>query len=69
MQNNESFRPLCLDESGNPKEKTDCRAAIINHLILEDLMDVDEAEDKTEEILNELNLWKAEDENDAGAEA
>lgn len=57
----ESIRALCLDDAGNPKEKTDCRALLINHFILDELSDVDEAEEKTEAMLNELGLWKEEE--------
>jgi hypothetical protein len=58
----EKLRALCLDDNGRVKDKTDCRAAIINHLILEELLDVDEAEDKTDEALRRLDLWPKEEE-------
>lgn len=57
MATTEELRALCLDEAGKPKEKTECRAVLINHLILEELMDVDEAEDLTEDTLRQLDLW------------
>ena len=57
----ESLRAVCLDDSGNPKAKTDCRATLINHLILDESLDVDEAEEKTEEILTQLGLWPEEE--------
>ena len=58
-----SLRLLCLDHAGNPKDKNDCRATIINHLILDEMIDIDEAEDKTDQVLNELGLWKEENED------
>ena len=60
MADIESLRMLCLDTLGNPKDKNDCRAALINHLILDEMLDIDEAEDKTDEVLNTLGLWKEE---------
>ena len=59
--NIESMRALCLDESGNPKQKNDCRALLINHLILEEMMDVDEAEDRTDAVMRDLGLWREEE--------
>lgn len=57
----EELRALCLDEKGQPKEKTECRATLINHLILEELVDVDEAEELTEDTLSQLDLWPKEE--------
>lgn len=48
---------LCLDEQGAPKPKNECRAAIINHLILEEMMDIDEAEDLAEKTLHETGFF------------
>ncbi|MBI4139127.1 hypothetical protein HY479_03185 [Candidatus Uhrbacteria bacterium] len=53
----ETLRGLCLDDHGAPKPKPECRAAIINHLILEELMDIDEAEDLAEKTLRETGFW------------
>lgn len=64
----ESMRAICLDDSGNAKEKNDCRATIINHFILDDMMDIDEAEEKTENILNELGLWQKESNEESSEE-
>lgn len=58
MEKIEIFRTLCLDESGNPKDKNDCRATLINHLILDEMLDIDEAEEKTDEVLHTLGLWQ-----------
>lgn len=47
---------LCY-ENGVLKSKPDCRAVLINHCILEDDFDIDEAEDATDRELRERNLW------------
>ncbi|MBD3251899.1 hypothetical protein GF380_05630 [Candidatus Uhrbacteria bacterium] len=56
----DELKAMCMDEHGQPKEKTECRALLINHLILEELMDVDEAEDLTDDTLTKLDLWTPE---------
>lgn len=40
--------------------KPQCRAAIINHLILNDMIDIDEAEDTADKALRESGLWPEE---------
>jgi hypothetical protein len=57
----EELRAICLDDQGNPKDKDECRAALINHLILDEMLDVDEAEEKTEKTLDDLGLWPQEE--------
>ena len=57
MPTPETLRALCLDDTGAARPKNDCRAAIINHLILEEGLDIDEAEDLAEKTLREVNLW------------
>ena len=57
MNDPKALTALCYDEAGAPKDKPDCRAAIINHLILEEGVDIDEAEDLAEKTLNESGLW------------
>ena len=57
MTDPSQLRGLCLDENGSPKPKNDCRAAIINHLILEETMDIDDAEDLAETTLHESGFW------------
>lgn len=47
----------CYTETGALKPKAECRAALINHLILEEMMDIDEAENRTDKTLRILNLW------------
>ena len=56
MPNLEELKKLCYD--GNVlKNKAQCNASIINYLILEEMMDIDEAEDLAQKTLNELDLW------------
>lgn len=47
---------LCY-ENGALKPKAECRAGLINHLILEDSYDIDEAENITDRTLRAMNLW------------
>lgn len=58
MANPEILKNLCFDEKGEVKPKSECRAVLINHLILEEMMDIDDAEDLADKTLRELNLWK-----------
>lgn len=57
MLNKETLQNLCYDEHGALKPKEACRAAMINTLILDEMMDIDEAEDAIDKLLRELNLW------------
>ena len=57
MATQEALRQLCLDEKGQPKEKNECRAVIINHLILDGGLDIDEAEELAENTLRESHFW------------
>lgn len=57
----ERFKPLCFDERGGLKPKEECRASLINHLILDEGMGVDEAEDLTDKSLRESGLWPVPD--------
>ena len=57
MTDKDMLVKLCYDEKGQLMPKPSCRAAMINHLILEEMMDIDEAEDLAEKTLNEINLW------------
>lgn len=59
MPGQETLKKLCFDEKGEIKTKQECRAAMINYLILEDTLDIDEAEDLAEKTLNDLDLWPA----------
>jgi len=60
MANPETLKQLCYDEKGAVKPKPECRAALINHLILDESMDIDDAEDLAEKTLQEVNLWEEE---------
>lgn len=53
----EQLRALCVDEKGQPKPKDRCRADLINHLILEQGVDIDEAEDIAEKTMRETGFW------------
>jgi len=57
MPQEEMLKGLCFDEKGELKSKSECRASMINHLILEEMMDIDDAEDLAEKTLKELDLW------------
>ncbi len=57
MAEKEFIKGLCFDERGTLKTKGECRAAIINHLILEEMVDIDEAEDLADKSMREFNLW------------
>lgn len=47
----------CYTDTGALKPKAECRALLINHLILEDMLDIDDAENRTDKTLRALNLW------------
>jgi hypothetical protein len=53
----QELEKLCYTEQGILKTKPDCRAAMINKLILEDMVDIDEAEDAVDRFLREKNFW------------
>jgi len=57
MPEQEILKGLCYDERGEIRTKPECRAAMINYLILEDTLDIDEAEDLAEKTLKDLDLW------------
>ncbi len=61
MPNHETLKQLCYDELGALKTKPECRAAMINHMILEEMLDIDEAEDTAEKTLQLLTLWVEEE--------
>jgi len=48
---------MCFEPDGAVKLKADVRAEMINKLILEEMMDIDEAEDLIDKSLREFNLW------------
>ncbi|MFZ6015564.1 MAG: hypothetical protein ACOYUZ_04395 [Patescibacteria group bacterium] len=57
MADQEQLKKLCFDEKGELKSKAECRAAMINHLILDEMMDIDESEDFVDQTLKALDLW------------
>lgn len=48
---------MCYTETGAVKPKPECRAEMINRLILDELEDIDEAENFVDASLREFNLW------------
>ncbi len=57
MSDPQTLRAICLDEHGAPKSKSECRALLINHLILEEMMDIDAAEDLADKTIRETGFW------------
>ncbi len=57
MIDKETLRKMCYKEDGTVKPKSECRADMINKLILDEMMDIDEAEDLIDISLREFNLW------------
>ena len=57
MEQTNILRTLCYDEAGGLKQQNECRAVMINHLILEDGMDIDAAEDLADKTLRESGFW------------
>jgi hypothetical protein len=51
------IQKFCYAENGALKPKAECRAGLINYLILDQSFDIDEAEDMTDKTLRQLNLW------------
>lgn len=48
---------MCYNPDGSVKPKPECRAEMINLLILDEMMDIDEAENFIDASLREFNLW------------
>lgn len=55
----EKLREACYDEKGALKPKDQCRASMINHLILIEGLGVDEAEDHADKYIRESGFWPA----------
>ncbi|HVM91002.1 MAG TPA: hypothetical protein VMU11_03850 [Verrucomicrobiae bacterium] len=53
----EQLKAMCYTPAGAVRPKADVRAEMINALILDELMDIDEAEDLIDKSLREFNLW------------
>ncbi|HWQ99722.1 MAG TPA: hypothetical protein VN397_02640 [Candidatus Methylomirabilis sp.] len=65
MASPEELKVLCYNDRGGLMTKPECRTALINHLILEEMLDVMDAEDLTDKTLRELNLWPVEEKPDS----
>jgi hypothetical protein len=65
MPEQEKLKGLCYDERGEIKTKPECRAAMINYLIIDDSLDIDAAEDLADKTLRDLDLWPLPVEEDA----
>ncbi len=57
METKDILLKLCHDEKGILKPKNECRAVMINHLILEDGLDIDTAENLADHTLNDSGFW------------
>jgi hypothetical protein len=57
MDTKETLIRLCHDEKSALRPKNECRALMINHLILEDGLGVDAAEDLADKTLNQSGFW------------
>lgn len=53
----EELRALCFTPTGAVRPKAEVRAEMINALILDEMMDIDQAEDLIDKSLREFNLW------------
>jgi hypothetical protein len=53
----EQLKALCYKDDGSVKPKDECRAEMINLLILDEVMDIDDAENLIDKSLLEFNLW------------
>lgn len=59
MIDKDKLRQLCFNEDNNLKAKAECRASMINALILDPAtnIDIDEAENTVDKLLREWNFW------------
>jgi len=57
MATKEQLYKMWFNEDGSVKPKAECRAEMINSLILDEVMDIDEAENLIDKSLLEFNLW------------
>lgn len=48
---------MCYTPTGAVRPKAEVRAEMINKMILDEMMDIDEAEDVIDKSLREFNLW------------
>ncbi len=57
MVTKEDLRAMCFAPNGAVRPKAEARAEMINRLILDEMVDIDEAEDFIDKSLREFNLW------------
>jgi hypothetical protein len=57
MITKDQLRAMCFKEDGAVRPKAECRAEMINRLIIDEMMDIDEAEDLIDKSLREFHLW------------
>jgi len=57
METQQKLREVCYDEKGTLKPMDQCRASMINHLILEKGLGVDDAEDTADKFIRTCGLW------------
>lgn len=57
MITKDELRALCFNPDGSVRPKAEVRAETINRLILDEMMDIDEAENFIDKSLLEFNLW------------
>lgn len=57
MVTKEDLRAMCSTPNGTVRPKAEVRAEMINRLILDEMMDIDEAESWIDKSLREFNLW------------
>lgn len=57
MITKDDLRAMCFGPGGAVRPKAEVRAEMINRLILDEMMDIDEAEEWIDKSLREFNLW------------
>lgn len=57
MITKDQLRAMCFTPEGAIRPKDQCRADMINKLIIDEMMDIDEAEDLIDKSLREFSLW------------
>ena len=59
MIEKDELKKLCYNQDGSVRPKAECRAELINRIILDvkETMDIDEAENYVDKSLREFDLW------------
>jgi hypothetical protein len=57
MVTKDDLRAMCYAPNGAVRPKAEVRAEMINRLILDEMIDIDEAEGFIDKSLREFNLW------------